>query len=479
MIKLLFALIFFFHGSAQAQMFKPIKDWKYVPADEEFWKEINDLIEKEEYQVGFRLIAKQLKKAKTDFEKLESHLAIATICRKLNYPGCVYTNATYVINASPSSMPSMAALILLSDETVYQPKDDEEIKRIINRGAFKEIPPSLVSMVNFHVALDNLSKGKVSWAKSAAKNVDKASYWGVRLQFYNALDLLKQNRVDESLSAMQQALASSSPYPRLNNIIRHQVARLLFEKGNYDEAENLYKTFHHASRNYGQIVLERAWTQYYKKDYSTSLGLLETLKTPYFENSIHPEQYILSMLIYKELCRYDYGTTTAKIYFDKFSPIINHLKRRRPIDRQRIILSMGLNSPQVYDLANLVNELHSENKKIFEDFNLDKLLKARMQALSVSKEKQIRRTVQRNLREKLEKIANLILDSTEQIKVLDYIVRIDKFRLQQLIDERNYQSEEVENFAIDKLYWPITEETWWEELSNYRVLISDRCQELR
>ncbi len=474
-MKNIVLLIFLYTQVSLAQSFLTLKDWRYLPANENFWFTIEKSIKDQDYKMGFELIESQMNQSKSQFEKLENYLALGAICRQLNYSGCAFISFMHIVKSAPSSMPAMQALLFLSEDNSRFPQDEEELSRVINTGSFKEIPDQLNAMVNYFIALDNLKKGKKLWAQKSAAKIPSLSYWGLRIQFFNAVLLVKEGKIKESLLALNQLLPFVEKYPNLSHSVKLQKARILFELQLFKEAEEIYKSFNSAARDFGRTILERAWIQYYLKDFSLSLGMLESLKTPFFKISVSPEQYILSLLIYRDLCYYDSATETSKVFSHRFKGILDHLKSRKALKDQVDLMRMSLLHPRMQNLANLVNDISQEKNKIQIEQSLGPNIIKVLNSLSNTSEKEIKGRVYRRLSNDLEKKAEHVLDVSEQMKILDYIVNLDKFRLQQTFENRSYKTEYVERFAIDKLYWPITNEAWWDELPKYRVLLSDQC----
>jgi hypothetical protein len=139
-------------------------------------------------------------------------------------------------------------------------------------------------------------------------------------------------------------------------------------------------------------------------------------------------------------------------------------------------MRMVLIKPKYVELSSLVNLLSIERENLKMNYKLGQKLQRVMNLVSLKKENSIRSYINRSAKKDLELIANSILDYVEQVKILDYILKLDKFRLQKKYENRNYRTENVDAFAVTTLYWPVNKEFWWDELPNYRVLISDKCR---
>lgn len=79
-------------------------------------------------------------------------------------------------------------------------------------------------------------------------------------------------------------------------------AREAFNKKDYTLAENYYAQISNTEEFWPKTLIERAWSNYYLKNYNKALGLISTLKFPLLKRYELPESYYLEALIYFELC---------------------------------------------------------------------------------------------------------------------------------------------------------------------------------
>jgi hypothetical protein len=107
--------------------------------------------------------------------------------------------------------------------------------------------------------------------------------------------------------------------------------------------------------------------------------------------------------------------------------------------------------------------------------NLSKSLKSALAAEMIRLEKILRTRFIRRSQDQLRSEAERLLDANEHVRLLEYVSDLDEYRLQRAFENRDYKSERADNYAIDRLFWPVTNERWNDELTRYHVLIDDRC----
>ncbi len=97
-------------------------------------------------------------------------------------------------------------------------------------------------------------------------------------------------------------------------------ARLSFEKGKYEDANELYLNLDKRSYLWPYTLLELAWTNYHQKDFNRTLGLLVTYRSPLLESYFMPEAEVLGALSYFRLCLWDDGIKMIDNFFEVYAP---------------------------------------------------------------------------------------------------------------------------------------------------------------
>lgn len=96
------------------------------------------------------------------------------------------------------------------------------------------------------------------------------------------------------------------------------VARSLFAKGDYKEAELKYLDIPKSSPIWPEVLFEEAWNSYYLKNYNRTLGKLVTYKAPVFDYVFTPEIETLKALTYMKMCLYADAKAVSDGFYDKY-----------------------------------------------------------------------------------------------------------------------------------------------------------------
>lgn len=391
------------------------------------------------------------------------------------YPLAASELGLKLIDRHPGSRPTTHALIALEKAFHQSHIDQDRWQAAVQSLAIPDATPQVQSMVQYfrHLRLMNLKYD--DWSKKSLAKIDRKSYWGNRLNFYDGLLQFKAGNTDQAIETFQQILQSSDLPTWFSHTVKLQLARLYFEKKEYDKADELYKTYTSDSRDYGGALLDRAWVEYHRAQYSKSLGLLTVLKSSFFNTVKNPERFLLSVLIYRKLCHFDDVKETVKQFESEYKSTIALLEARKPLRLDDVLLGLTLSYGRLQEQADLVAQLRTEMKKwersSVSSSPLDQVITAGYE----QQEKKVRGRIEYENRELLRANAEKILKVRDQLKVIDYVADLEKLRPKNVFAHQTYEDAQEGNKNLEKLYWPHKNEFWWEELNGYRVLVNDNC----
>lgn len=474
----IFLILFSVLGAkAYAQSALPIRGWKYVPQNEEQWTQYQEQIKSKNYYDVLDLAQKVIKKNdSTGAQKAEAKYLQVLVLKELGYPSLSMDLLFGLIKESPGTQVSYAALDNLNTLLQENFFNQEEFQNLFNRGSFKEVPESTISMISYFIALDNMKKNLVNWINDPLSQIDEKSYWYNQLQYFSAINLVKEKKLQAAEDLFEQIEKKDSTPDVIRRKAVLQRARLLVTRQQYDEAEKLYSKYPFSGRVMGRVLFENAFVRYRSKDYSTALGMLKSLKAPFFEIATNPNQYILSMMIFRDLCYYQAVKNNAAEFDKKFGKLIKHLKDGKEPKDSLILMRMALQDSHLKQYADLVDSVRKESARLASDEAVPKSVRSEFKNALVRVEERIQSKLRVPLQKKLAELSNEMIEVSEKIKLLDYISGLDQFRLKSTYENRDYKAAAADNFSFDKLYWPVNDEYWTDEFSKYKVILADRCE---
>ncbi len=453
------------------------KPFTYRPVNNRYWERVQTHL-KENNPLFILQEAHEQQKTYgfTSTESQESHLAEAIGLKKLSFS---YASFVILLNLAQTKMGTNigeAALFELEDLALHYSIDESQLESFLNQNEFADAHHDIVSFINYYKGLHNLRYGYKKWAEPSLSGINPASPWSLQLNYWTAMGEVARGRMDKAFEMLRTLNTSANIPQNLQNMVKLQLARIYFEKGLFQEAESFYQDVGDMGlREHGRILLERAWTAYYLKNFSQALGWLTALKSSTFDSSLTPERYILEMVILRDLCHFPGVEIVAKAFEKKFRHTLSVIRKRGSLREERTLFSMATLNRDLQPQANLVDQLRKER---------DRFQRAGMQKFlffddALDEYKKRDKILTANLEPRLEnfarKSAESVLDSEEQIQFLQYQSKLDALRIIKADEDRAYRAEKVSHVAFQKLYWPVEKEFWLEEQNDYRVLISSRC----
>ncbi len=407
---------------------------------------------------------------------------LAESLRNLGFPYAAQTY--YYLVAKTRSQPevigdSLWHLLDMSTSTTY----DEELidEDLLYNNDFGALPPELESWVGFVQGLYDYRHNAVDWGERHFRVVDKHSPFFLEAAYVRAVTVVRDRRDGDAAHAMQAIVDSPIDAPEVKNRARLSLARLLFESGRYAEAIDMYDSVAQTDLSYeqAQILTEKAWSSYYQKNYSKALGMLHALGAPSYDQFFFPETFLLRALIYKDLCHYLAAKNVVRGFRLKYGRTLTALKQRLPMEHVDRIRSAAVRSGSLARRTHLLQNLRGQSAHVgdmggWHSSGLqDHLALTYRRAMTAHD-----RRWHAHFAEVADGIARDLLDTAEQVNILDYEISLDIYKP---LSDRQTLKEQVESLPLPSRYlndyYEFDGEYWNEELTDYRFYISSRCFE--
>jgi hypothetical protein len=449
----------------------------YIPSNKVFWSEIQEPLKDSNYEKVIDLAESQMSSSKKDsLDYAEARLAQAMSLKHLNFAyGATVILGDLIKNKLGTSVAGQA-LVELEDISKNYAVDEKYVYgELLNDLEFDNISGPAQDFVAFNQGMFDLLKGFNKWSNQDFKKITPDSYWDYKLKYLSALGDVAHDHVDAAIDKFTLIVNSPTVPESIKLSAIHQGARLQFEKGDYPKAYKAFRQVKLNPREKGLILLERAWSKYYEKDYSKALGLLAALESPLFDTARSPEPYILKMLMYKELCYYNAAFNVPKEFQNRFGISIQKIRGRKDLKKDPAIVRLALLDQRLEKWADLLNQVKDE-KSFLSDHSWDKY--SFYKNLKQAYDLEITELGQRLdwlLQDKSREVANQLLDWQEQIVFLDYQTKLDSLRVIRPAKESDYISEEIPHLTFDRIYWVSEGEFWLDELESLKVFVKSRC----
>ena len=395
----------------------------------------------------------------------------------------------------------------LRSEIIYNPPDLEQLTAF-QYGTFSQ---TFQDSVNYGLGEFFYDYGNYQRALKHFEAVSEGSADRGKALYLTGLVQVRYKMYKSAVRSIQDAILAAektgdAPVVDLGYMA---LARIAYEAQEYDAAVFYYKKVPPESVRAARVFYEMAWTYLVKGDYSRALGAFHAMHSPYFQETFHPELWILEARVYSDLCRYeqarkalDMFDRTVGIYMESLKQFIT--AQKSPDDYHRNFIG-SVNSDNTIDtklpfqlsypvLSNIeffnvyrtIRQIERERDEIgahkgrlggFANEMLVKLAVLQKDRIFESGVK-----IQQILKNLDVEMGDAQVHETE-IEVDINAAAIEKMTIETRMLAGDYEEEEQEVVksgptAIiggDTQVWPFQGEYWHNEINYYRSMLTSQC----
>jgi hypothetical protein len=381
-----------------------------------------------------------------------------------------------LVTKKPNTKVVNYSLELLEEISRNQPFDRELlIETAVCDQSYDFVEGDIADFVNFYQGKYNWERGLFSWGDQHFKKLRKGSFYHSKYLFENGLREYYAGETDTAISLLKQVLQDETASDSLRNDARKTLARILYEVGNFDEADFLYQQIEMNIVEQSQNLLERAWVHYRMGNPERSMGLLYSFEAPSFRHSFTPEFFILKSFIYKDVCHYEKAMGVLEDFSDRYGEALRQVYERNDIRDMEALLLVILNKPGVKRLWKFLSLLEEE-QALVEDIQ-EEALAAYLQQIYRLKREEYERRLRQRITDVYEEMANTLLQYEEEANLMAYEIGLDMYqRVSEIHYSEDKQTEETSSKTGVAVY-PFQGEFWNDELDQYTVSLPDKCQD--
>ncbi len=281
------------------------------------------------------------------------------------------------------------------------------------------------------------------------------------------------------------------------------IARIAYKKREYEKSVRYYGRIPKTAFYWPYLLLEKAWANYYLKDYNRALGLLVTYKAPLLSSYFMPEAEILAALSYYRLCLWSDALKVVEQFYEVYRPRSNQLKNLlvkyknsdsyffklmlTPLDKTEKANSF---------IRNLVTQVSKKTKFNLDLFAYNNGIKE-LQRLKKASESQFLKLLGKLVERELKR-RQAVMNMFVKKKFFDFVNQIHQFsyemfniKLEIISDKRNllYENKKLAfdrsrgsyenvNRRTDQYFWTYEGAFWADELGDYSFGLKSNCQKV-
>ncbi len=395
--------------------------------------------------------------------------------------------------------------------------NDIELLRIVHKIPPEAFPRQARNHLYYLMGRKLYADGELSASAKYFQQISSKSSLYLRSKYFEGVIHNERGKLKSAVKAFRDVYqAEINPnndrevqeMQDLQDLALVNIARIYYGLERFENAGNYYDMVDHDSTYWAESLFEHAWAEFMVSDLNDSLGLLLTLRSPYYADHEHlPETVVLRALNFFNLCNFDDAEKTLLDFESKYTPMKGELEEF--LERYRGKQGLEL-SDQAYDTY--FTERHHASKldksvflRVLRNRDLAALVRHmdmmdRETALIDSQKGVWRDTLGAHLKKQIEqdrarykKNAGklLLAEMAFQKGVLDDLMGQSKIIRFEVVDAQRADYEykasapqvdtledKVVDFATSKdiIYWPFNGEFWQDELGYYRYAEADDCK---
>jgi tetratricopeptide (TPR) repeat protein len=447
--------------------------------------------------------------------KIQYHLA------KSLYELGMYHSAQYyfmeVVRRGPAN-PSFKYALPYMVRIAQRTGNDYELLRVVHKIPPESFPRHAKTQLHYLMGRKKYEDEELTAATKYFQQVSSKSDLYVRALYFDGVIANERGKLRSAVKSFRDvyqqkdiALKTNAQVEEvgdLQDLALVNIARIYFGVKDYEKADFWYSQVDRTSKYWAESLFERGWTKFWLNDLNHTLGLLLTVKSPYYsENDFLPEAEILRALTFFNLCHYDEVERTLIAFEDRYRPMVAESeafldqyksKENRQLADQAYDTYFDRAHPKSQlDQALFARVLRNRDLGAFVT-HLD-MMEKEVKAIDTQKAvwrdtigDQLKQVIEKD-RQRYKRRAGLILlkeMAQQQSSMKDLLVQSEIIRFEVVDAERadyEYKMSTAEvlssgtkkiDFATSKeiIYWPFNGEFWADELGYYHYAEHDECR---
>ena len=351
------------------------------------------------------------------------------------------------------------------------------VRGFIATAEITGLPPRQQAFVAYHQGLDSVLRGLDDWADSQFAQIPSGSEYALRARYVQLMRLVSAYELDEAIVEIEALLEEKNIPEDLRLEAQRTLARVDFERARWDDALERYETLRQSAPDDPSLLLEMAWTHYYRGEYQRALGLLLALDAPSYGGLIAPERYLLEALSLQKLCQFEPAQRAAVRLRIRHGDAIDDLYNGVPLRQSVALRNAARQRNEGQDVARYRARLARERVMIDEmEGELGKELADGLRAVYDRGLQEAARREDAELERVMVAVGDDLLAAEEGVRLILHELGVS------LLRGRRNDPGEPERILTTERFDPQNEvqylfegEFWTDELDDIVVRVEDRC----
>ncbi|HEX7599637.1 MAG TPA: hypothetical protein VF518_15575, partial [Polyangia bacterium] len=346
---------------------------------------------------------------------------------------------------------------------------------VIYGSQYGDLEPEVADFVEYLQALGDLRLGFGAWGRARLETLAGSDrLYGWRARYLLAVERINQRNDEGAEKLLRQILEASAAPSDVRTVAALALARILYERKNYQEAFTLYSQVQLPLVEQDMVLLERAWDRIGAEDHQRALGMVVGLGAPIFRRVFAPERELIRALALRRLCQYRIAHQVVEEFHQKYGALVRKARDRAGLREDTRIVEWASWGTRLAIFARMRTRLHTEIALVrhISDDNLAEHLRTLYGARLAFIENGLRR----GLGPAIERVVDELLRVDEQMNLIDYEISagLVKPGVKRGGSALAVRSKELP-YGSPQVFFPFDGEYWSDELNDLAVLADDRC----
>jgi hypothetical protein len=345
---------------------------------------------------------------------------------------------------------------------------------VVYGSQYGDLESDVADFVEYLQALGDLRLGFGSWGRARLESLAATDrLYGWRARYLLAVDRVAQRNDEGAEKLLRQILDNAAAPADVRNLASLALARLLYERKNYEEAWALYAQVRLPLVEQDVVLLEWAWDRIASEDYQRSLGMVVGLGAPIYRRLFAPERDLIRAMALRRLCQYRAAHLAVRDFHEHYGALVRKARDREGLRDDPQIEQWAAWGTRLAPWARMRTRLRTE--KAMAAHVGDRRLAKHLQALYGQRLAYTEETLKRGLRGAIDSVADELLRVDEQMSLIDYEIGAGLMKPGgNRASHLTARSGELP-YGSDQVFYRFDGEYWSDELGDFAVISDDRC----
>ncbi len=355
----------------------------------------------------------------------------------------------------------------------------------------------------------HFEEGQTMVSKAYLSLVPKDTEFYAQARMLEGLALVVEGKPVEAIAPLTAAYAAADKDgadQRTWEVSNLNLGRAYYAIGNFERAIEHFEATPRDSALWFESLYEASWAYFRLGRLSGALSHLQTVDSPYFEGTYHPEATLLRILIFYYLCKYISGQEMLNDFTESHYPIQEGLDkaiRKAESDPEKLFEALYAWKTARKDtslkLPDPVKQWFATDESLVRIGDYVAGIDAEMAAVDRIKtgwqKSDLRRDLERQLKDRKETAVNdkgreaLAQLRGMHLQLGEHLGNSELYKVEMITAEKNIYDAAYQGRLMDKIatrkadravpegyrYWPFQGEYWVDELGWYEVNTINEC----